>query len=132
MRYIRFRRWLADVGARTELIVYEQTIPVKKKFAGASSRELAAGFATRVQEFCAERGIEHTAVYPSVLKKFATGKGNADKLAMLEAVRRRWNPDVVNHNEADAIAALEYALAEIVFHASSGRAGYCATPSRSS
>jgi Holliday junction resolvasome RuvABC endonuclease subunit len=47
------------------------------------------------------------------LKKFTTGKGNADKAAMLEAVSRRWRR-VDDDNEADATALLYYALAELV------------------
>jgi len=113
MRYIRFRRWLAEIGTRAELIVYEQTVPTTTKFAGASTRELASGLATRVQEYCAERGIEHTAVYPSTLKKFTTGKGNAKKPDVLAAVCRRWKA-VTDDNEADAVALLHYALEELV------------------
>jgi len=119
MRYVRFNRWLQTIvpavenGHRVGLIVYEQTVPFTAKFGGATARELAAGFSTRVQEFCALRAIEHATVYPSTLKKWTTGRGNADKDAMLQAVARRWRP-VTDHNEADAIALLHYALAEIL------------------
>jgi len=110
MRYLRFRRWLEEMGPRAELIVYEQTIMTGP---GSIAREIATGFATRVQEYCAEHEIEHAAVWASTLKKWTTGKGNADKAAMLEAVARRWRR-VDDHNEGDAVALLHYAEAEIV------------------
>jgi crossover junction endodeoxyribonuclease RuvC len=110
MRYVRFRRWLEDVGTRVELVVYEQTIITGP---GSMAREIATGFATRVQEYCAARAIEHAAVWAGTLKKWTTGRGNAKKPDMLEAVAGRWRR-VDDDNEADAIALLHYALAEIV------------------
>lgn len=120
MRFVKFNRWLDDfalaigdeVRARVDLIVYEQPIA----HAGGNrpaTIEIAMGFVTRVQEFCARYGIEHSAVYHSTLKKYATGRGNAKKPEMLEAVARRWRR-VDDDNEADAIALLHYALDEIV------------------
>jgi hypothetical protein len=113
MRYVRFRRWLEEVATGVELIVYEQVVPAPAKFGGASARELAYNLAGRVQELCAVRGIEHTNVWPSSLKKWTTGKGNANKDAMKATVCQRWKP-VTDDNEADAIAILHYAEAEIV------------------
>lgn len=43
-----------------------------------------------------------TALEVAEAKRTATGKGNADKDAMLAAARRRWG-DVADHNEADAL-----------------------------
>src|SRR3989442_15773340 len=59
MRYLRFNRWLADVchvGLESDstIVVYEQT-----HHRGGAATEIAAGFATRVQEFCARHGLEH-------------------------------------------------------------------------
>lgn len=113
MRYVRFRRWLEEVGARAEIIVYEQTVSSP----GRIAVEIADGFATRIQEYCAVRGIEHATVYPSTLKKFVTGKGNAKKPAMKESAQRRGWLDAMttgDDNEIDARCVLHYALAEIV------------------
>lgn len=128
MRYVRFNRWLQSIvfpatenggprvsdQPRVSLIVYEQTVPFTAKFGGASAREISSGFSTRVQEFCAIRLIEHATVYPSTLKKWTTGKGNAKKHDMIEAVYARWAVPVEDDNQADAIALLHHALAEIV------------------
>lgn len=128
MRFVRFNRWLddfllrpvgEDLRARVDLIVYEQTLPSAP---GALAREIETGFATRVQEFCARYDIEHQApLYPAQLKKWTTGHGNAKKPAMLEAVARRWRR-VDDHNEADAIALLHYALDVLVPTAAGARA----------
>ena len=111
MRYIRFNRWLDDVtrfDKKLTLIAYEQTHQ-----RGGAATEVAAGFATRVQEFCARHGIEHAAVHSATLKKWTTGHGNAKKPEMIAAVRFRWR-FVQTDDEADAVALLEYARAELV------------------
>lgn len=41
-------------------------------------------------------------VSPGQLKKFATGKGNADKMAIAVAVLKRWKKEFTCHDEADA------------------------------
>lgn len=128
MRYLAFRRWLRQIaqpecGARCDgtcshpivgLIVYEQT-----HHRGGAATEVSANFAGRVQEYVAEKkceafAIEHAAVHSATLKKWTTGKGNAKKPDMIAAVARRWARDVTDDNEADALALLHYALAEIV------------------
>lgn len=123
-RYMRFNRWLdgmvfaqatngqglvESVGApRVGLIVYEQS-----HNRGGAATEVAAGFTTRVQEFCARHGIEHAACHTQTLKKFVTGRGNADKAAMIEAVSRRWRR-IEDDNEGDAIALCFWALENLV------------------
>ena len=79
MRYLHFNRWLRAEMGPVHLIVYEQTHQ-----RGGAATEVAAGFATRVQEYCAESRTEHTAVHTATLKKWATAKGNCGKLAMIE------------------------------------------------
>ena len=121
MRYIRFNRWLDDVcragldavfgrdGLAVGLIVYEQT-----HHRGGAATEVAAGFATRAQEFCARHGLEHAAVHSATLKKFATGRGNAKKPEMIAAARQRFGYPVADDNEDDALWLLAYAEAVIL------------------
>lgn len=110
-RYLAFTRWLEAIIRPGELglVVYEQPFAMKS----GQATEIAMGFATRVQQRCAEVTLEHTAVVGSLLKKWTTGKGNAKKDAMVEAVARRWRR-VDDHNEADAVALLQYAFTELV------------------
>lgn len=135
MRYLRFNRWLDDVARVpwtrapdpyrdqvVDLVVYEQTLA---RFArGQGQTEIAVNLAGRVQEFCARYEIQHAAVWPATLKKWTTGKGNAKKPAVVAAVNERFGPPfVTDDNEADAIALLEYARAELVPDASSRGSG---------
>ena len=55
-----------------------------------------------------EHGMDVLEVMPAELKQQATGKGNADKAAVLAAARARWG-DVETEDEADALWALEWA-----------------------
>ncbi len=49
-------------------------------------------------------GIPYVVVTPSQVKKYATGKGNADKDAVVIAVTKRYvGAQVANNNEADAV-----------------------------
>lgn len=124
MRYVRFNRWLrevlpaptirtvADAQADDWLVVYELA-----HHRGGAATEIHSGLATRVQEFCAERGYEHAAVHSATLKKFATGKGNADKDMMVATVLLKWPPagrSLISDDEADAIALAQYALATLL------------------
>ena len=55
------------------------------------------------------RGIPYQGVPVGSIKKHATGKGNADKVSMINAARARgYSP--ADDNEADAIAILHWAL----------------------
>jgi crossover junction endodeoxyribonuclease RuvC len=122
MRFLRFNRWLEELTLdpaavlqpRVELVVYEQPFVMRSGQAAG----IALGLATRVQEMCARYKLEHVAVNGSRLKKWTTGKGNAKKPEMVAAVTRRFctTPPyfVGDHNEADAIALLEYARLELV------------------
>jgi len=112
MRYLRFNRWLEEMAGgdpRPDAIIFEQA-----HHRGGAATEVAAGFSTRILEFCARHGIEHASVHTATLKKFATGKGNADKEAMLEAARQRFKPDLASDDEADALWILEFARREIL------------------
>lgn len=111
MRYLRFRRWLEDVTPGVGLVIYEQT-----HNRGGAATEVAAGFATRVQEQCAALGIEHATVHSATLKKFTTGSGRGEKHHMrASALSRGWiTAEITDDNEVDARCLLAYGLAEII------------------
>lgn len=108
MRWLRFNAWLDEVLRLThpDLVVYEQA-----HHRGGAATEIAIGFATRVQEACAEWGIEHTTVHSATLKKFATGSGRAGKPEMIEAAETRWGMQLTD-DEADARWVAEWARIE--------------------
>lgn len=69
-----------------------------------------------IKHWCEERKwegfkLEYRGYSPSEIKKHATGKGNANKDAMLAAAKAKW-PNVGDDNEADAKFLLELAMKE--------------------
>ncbi len=101
MRFIRFRKWLNDLMSfwKPGLVVFEQA-----HHRGGAATELCVGFVTRVMEIATEYGVNYTSCHSMTLKKWATGKGNADKTKMIEPVRQKF-PDIqiIDDNHADAI-----------------------------
>lgn len=70
------------------------------------------GFWWRIIEACDDAGIEILIATPTMLKKFATGKGNADKDIVLGATYSRFPWFKGGNDEADALwaAAMGYEL----------------------
>jgi len=57
---------------------------------------------------CEERETPYMGIPVGTVKKLATGKGNANKAAMVAAAARRWAlADAVDDNEADALWVAE-------------------------
>lgn len=54
-------------------------------------------------------GIDTLEVPPSTLKKWISGKGNAEKNLMLREVYKRWGYDAKDDNDADAFALVKLA-----------------------
>ncbi len=104
MRYLRFRGWLAEASELSggfARIVFEEA----RAHAGADAAHLYLGFLAHLSAWCEERGMPYEGVPVRTLKRFATGKGSADKAAVVTAIRARgFAPD--DDNEADAVALL--------------------------
>lgn len=113
MVFVSFRKWLEEMFIKltilrsTGIVVYE--MPHHR---GGAATEILIGMTTRIQEECDRRGINYTSVHSAHLKKFATGKGNADKDRMLAEARRRFGDHISDHNEADALLLMEWAKKE--------------------
>jgi len=81
---------------------------------GGAATEYAVGCTTHVMSWCAQHAIEHTKLHGSKAKKIATGRGNADKDAMLVAAGARWpGYSFATHDEADARWIAEAAAREL-------------------
>ncbi len=111
MRFLRCRAWLNEMWklleGHIEVIAFEQA-----HHRGGAATACCVGLVTEALAFAAEHSIETMPVHTATLKKFATGNGRASKEDMVKAaIQRGWNP--VDHNEADAILLLEYALKEL-------------------
>ena len=108
MRYLRFGKWLdqtLEITGGVDAVYFEEI----RRHAGTDAAHVHGGLLATLTSWCEGHGIPYQGVPVGTIKRFATGKGNADKAAMIAAVRdRRFEP--ANDNEADAIAILLWAL----------------------
>lgn len=109
-RFVEFRRWLVDVKASNEQlgrIVYERVHHVGDGQAYAA--QLYGGFLAVLMMFGEHHRIPYDGFQIAHIKKTWTGKGNADKNAMIARCRELgFKPET--SDEADAIAVLHVAL----------------------
>jgi hypothetical protein len=108
MRYVRFRAWLDGVAADTAGIGAIHFEEVRRHLSTDSSH-VYGGFLAMLTAWCEQHGIAYQGVPAGTIKRFIAGRGNADKAAVLAAVRARgFNP--IDDNEADAIAILLWTI----------------------
>jgi Holliday junction resolvasome RuvABC endonuclease subunit len=108
MRYLRFERWLTETLSITggiDAVYFEEV----RRHAGTDAAHVFGGFLATLSAWCEQHGIAYEGVPVGTIKRFATGKGNADKAAMIAAMRER-GFEPADDNEADAIAILLWAL----------------------
>ena len=107
MRYLRFRGWLAEMlaGAGDIGAVYFEEV---RRHAGVDAAHAYGGFLATLTTWCEHHQIPYSGVPVATIKKHATGKGNADKAAMVTAMRALGFAPT-DDNEADALALLRWA-----------------------
>ena len=109
MRYLRFKRWLDElalVAGEPQAVYFEEV----RRHAGVDAAHAYGGFFGQLTAWCEQRAIPYQGVPVGTLKKHATGRGNADKGAMIAAMQARgFHP--ADDNEADALALLLWAMA---------------------
>lgn len=107
MRGVNFENWLNRILQPGMVVYYEEV----RRHMGTDAAHVYGGFHMLLAKACEARGIPYEGVPVGVIKKHWTGKGNADKKAMMaEAERRGLKP--ADDNEADALALLDYALSQ--------------------
>jgi len=108
MRYLRFQNWLSEMdrlAGPIEAIHYEEV----RRHIGTDAAHVFGGLMAVLTAWAEMRGVPYQGVPVGTIKKSATGRGNANKQAMIEAARARgFHPK--DDNEADAIAILFWAL----------------------
>ena len=112
MQYLKFKRFLGELclTVKPELIAVEEV----RRHLGVDAAHAYGGYLSHVGSYCEEAGIPHTGIPVGTIKKHATGKGNANKDAMIAAASKA-HPDqlIVDDNQADALMLLSYAIQEI-------------------
>ena len=108
MQFLRFKRWLTEVKNTTGGIdaVYLEEI---RRHAGTSAAHIFGGWLAILTAWCEHHSIPYEGVPVGTIKRHVTGKGNAPKQAVIEAVRARGFAPA-DDNEADAIALLLWAI----------------------
>jgi Holliday junction resolvasome RuvABC endonuclease subunit len=109
MRFLKFRRCLEEFKRETHIdeIVYEQV----RRHRGTDAAHCYGGLLATLTSWCEENAIPYSGRTVQSIKKFATGKGNADKGQMIAAAQALgFLPK--DDNQADAIHILRLRLSE--------------------
>jgi crossover junction endodeoxyribonuclease RuvC len=101
MRFVRLERYVAELldtypGAH---VAYEEV----RRHMGTDAAHIYGGIVATIARLCEVHALPYTGIPVGTIKKLATGKGNAIKVAMMEAAESRWFWPVANDNEADAL-----------------------------
>lgn len=105
-RWSDFREWLSSLISREQIsvIAYEDV----RRHKGTQAAHVYGGFRSMVEMVAQQHNVVLVGVGVGVIKKAWTGRGNADKAAMLaEARSRGFAP--IDDNAADALAILHIA-----------------------
>ncbi len=103
MRYLRFSRWLDEMGSHGLAGIWFEEV---RRHAGTDAAHVYGGLMATLTAWAENRKIPYSGVPVGTIKKHATGKGNANKEAMIAAAIR-WGFKPSDDNEADALALLQ-------------------------
>ena len=112
MRYLRFKQWLGEIkGSLGEVhAVYFEEV---RRHAGVDAAHVYGGLMAVLTSWCEHHNIPYSGVPVGTIKLHATGKGNANKEAMVQAMQAKGHA-VTDDNEADALAILHWAMEQDV------------------
>ena len=111
MRYLRFCRWLDDVKGLAAEPLAEVCFEEIRRHLGVDAAHVYGGFLATLTAWCEKESIPYQGVSVGTIKQHATGKGNANKQDMREAMQAKgYKPQ--DDNEADALALLEWVRAQ--------------------
>ena len=106
MRYLRFKHWLnetRDVLGEINAVYFKEV----------RWHHYYSTFLSSLTAWCEEHSIPYEGVPVGTIKKFITGKGNADKTAVIAAVKALGHQPE-DDNEADALALLHFAREQMM------------------
>jgi Holliday junction resolvasome RuvABC endonuclease subunit len=110
MIWLRFRGWLQEVDQTSGgvgVVVFEEV----RRHAGTSASHAYGGYLAHLTAWAEANKIPYQGVPVGTIKRHIAGKGNADKQAVIDAVRRLGFAPA-DDNEADALALLQWAIAQ--------------------
>lgn len=108
MRFLRFTHWMNEIWALSGSIgaIYFEEV---RRHAGTDAAHCYGGFLGVLTSWAENRQAPYAGVPVGEIKRYATGKGNASKDAMVDAMRGL-GFSVSDDNEADALALLMLAI----------------------
>lgn len=108
-RYVKLNRKLSEIHAASPITeVYFEAV---ERHAGTIAAHVYGGLAGILKAWCIEHGREYRGVPVGKIKKSWTGSGAASKELMIKVAREK-GYEVIDDNEADALALLDYAVKE--------------------
>lgn len=106
MRFLKFRKWLTEMKQSDLSEVYFEEV---RRHAGTQAAQVYGGFMATLTSWCEHHEIPYESVPVGVIKKHATGKGNASKEIMIKAAQEKgFDPE--DDNQADAIHILLHVI----------------------
>jgi len=108
MVFLRFRAWLQEVDGTTggvDAVYFEEV----RSHRGVAAAHAYGGFLAHLTAWAEANKIPYRGIPVATIKRHVAGKGNADKDAVIAAVRAL-GFDPADDNEADALALLDWAL----------------------
>lgn len=111
MRYLRFRYWLDEMHKmlNIERLSFEE---VKQRAQSVAAGHMYGGFMATLTAWCEDNKVPYEGIGVGTIKKHATGKGNAGKELVIEAMKAKGH-DPKDDNEADALAQLYVVLQNV-------------------
>jgi len=109
MRFLRFKRWLAelkDMAGGIDALHFEEV----RRHVSTDAAHAYGGFLATLTAWCEYHQIPYQGVSVGTIKKHATGKGNAGKDLVIAAMTALGHAPA-DDNEADALALLHWATA---------------------
>ncbi|WP_375680414.1 MULTISPECIES: crossover junction endodeoxyribonuclease RuvC [unclassified Bartonella] len=104
MRYLRFKQWLSEIkhtAGDIDAVYFEEV----RRHKGTDAAHVYGGLLATLTAWCEQHQIPYEGIPVSTIKKAMTGKGNASKEEMIEAMcLKGYKP--CDDNEADALAIL--------------------------
>ena len=110
MIWLRFRLWLREVdetAGGVGVVVFEEV----RRHLGTAAGHAYGGYLAHLTAWAEANRIPYQGVPVGTIKRHVTGKGNADKQAVIDAVRQLGFAPA-DDNEADALALLHWAIAQ--------------------
>lgn len=110
MRFLLLRQKLVQIHTKLHIdVLYFEGVRAHR---GVDAAHVYGGLLATLAAWCETERIPYDSVPVGTIKRYWTGKGNADKATMIEMARLH-GFNVKDDNEADALAILHFKLQEV-------------------